>query len=155
MSDAPAPRTGRFEKIFVAVVVAGSAVAVIGWYLMTNRTGLKVDVSGFDLNAAPGVRPVPAPSASRPAGAPPPSSLGMLKGQADIRFEDPNAAAPAPAPSPSAGSTASKAPPTPTLPPGAQVGQNKTVTDAMSNPEVQKALKAQGQQAPPVSLPTH
>lgn len=91
MSDAPAPRTGRFGGIFVAVVVGGSAVAVLGWYLMTNRGGgAALDSSGFDLSAAPeSPRPAPAAAPAAPEPAQPQSSLGMLKADAGVSVVSP------------------------------------------------------------------
>jgi hypothetical protein len=78
----------------VAAVVGGSAVGVIGWYLITNRTGAVIDPSGFDLSSAPaGPRPsAPAPAA--PAASQPSSSLGMLRADAGIRVGGAGAAAP-------------------------------------------------------------
>lgn len=92
MSDTSAPRTGRSGGIFVAAVVGGSAIAVIGWYLLTNRGGASIDATGFDLSSAPDIRR-PAPAASAPA-APnqPASSLGMMKADDGVRIVDSNAA---------------------------------------------------------------
>ncbi|MFI5344828.1 MAG: hypothetical protein ACHQ51_00490 [Elusimicrobiota bacterium] len=98
MSDAPTQRTGRSGGIFVAVVVGGSAIAVVGWYLMTNRGGAQIDASGFDLSAAPvSRRPAYVPSSS-PAPAGPVSSLSMMKGDAGVRIGDAGSAAAAQAP---------------------------------------------------------
>lgn len=93
MSDAPAPRTGRSGGIFVAVIVGGSAIAVIGWYLMTNRGGgASIDASGFDLSSAPDTRRPAAPPSASAAPAQPVSSLGMMKADAGVSIVDSNAA---------------------------------------------------------------
>ncbi|MDE2144005.1 MAG: hypothetical protein KGJ84_16470, partial [Elusimicrobia bacterium] len=93
MSDAPAQRTGRSGGIFVAVLVGGSAVAVLGWYLITNRGGVSIDSSGFDLSSAPNVRrPSYTPTAAAPA--PEVSSLAMMRGDAGVRIGDTGAAPP-------------------------------------------------------------
>jgi hypothetical protein len=96
MSDAPATRSGRSGGIFVAVLVGGSAVAVAGWYLVTNRHGADIDASGFDMTSAPASRkPVPAASfAFTPASPAAPSSLGMMKGDSDIVIGDGTQASP-------------------------------------------------------------
>ncbi len=84
MSDAPAPRTGRFGVVFTAVVVGGSAIGVIGWYLVTNRKGPVIDASGFDLSATTKPQaPLPVLSAAD-SGAAPRSSLSMLRADAGI-----------------------------------------------------------------------
>lgn len=91
MSDAPAPRTGRSGGIITAAIVAGSAIAVGGWYLLTNRGGAAVDASGFDLSVAPASpRSVPV-AASGQAPAAPVSSLGMMKADAGVSIVDSNA----------------------------------------------------------------
>ena len=109
MSDAPAPRTGRSGGIFVAVLVAGSAVAVGGWYLLTNRGGAAIDGSGFDLSAAPAHRPAAVASAS-PLPQAPVSSLGMMKADENVSFSGPAGPAPAPgaAAKPAGGAPATK-----------------------------------------------
>jgi hypothetical protein len=87
--EAPPSRSGRSGAIFVAVLVAGSAVGVIGWYLMTNRTGPTIDASGFDLSTAPQApRPRPVYTASAPSTQP--DSLSMMKGDAGVRIGDAN-----------------------------------------------------------------
>jgi len=92
MSEAPAPRGGRLGGIFVAVVVGGSAIGVVGWYLLTNRSGPMLDARGFDLETAPqSARPVAAPSAAGASPAPSRSSLDMMKADAGIRIVDSNA----------------------------------------------------------------
>ena len=53
MSDEDPRRGGRAGGIIVALVVGGSAVGVIGWYVLTNRNGPAIDASGFDLSSAP------------------------------------------------------------------------------------------------------
>jgi hypothetical protein len=104
MSDAPAPRSGRSGGIFVAVVVAGSAVAVVGWYMATNRGGAAIDASGFDLSVAPESRR-PAPAAAPSAPAPQMvSSLGMMKADAGVRIGESGSGASAPAGASAAGS---------------------------------------------------
>lgn len=88
-------RTGKSGGIVTGVIVLGSFVAVVGWYLTTNRTGMAVDTSGFDLSSAPKSQ-TPAPTYSGPASAEPASSLTMLRGDAGVRIVSPgtNAAAP-------------------------------------------------------------
>jgi hypothetical protein len=88
VSAEPTRRTGRSGGIIVAVAIGGSAVGVIGWYVMTNRTGPSIDASGFDLSAvAQSRRPAPVLSpSSRPA--PQASSLEMMKGDAGVRIGD-------------------------------------------------------------------
>ena len=92
MSDGNSRGTGP-GAIFVAVVVGGSAVGVVGWYLMVNRGSPSIDSSGFDLSAAPHTSR-PAPVLSAPVEAPQASSLAMLKGDAGVRIGD---SGPAPA----------------------------------------------------------
>lgn len=97
MSQAPVPRTGRSGAIVTAAVVVASAVGVIGWYLITNRTGPAIDATGFDLSATPESNhrsPKSAPTAPVPIPRQAPSSLGMLKADAGIHIVG---AAPAPA----------------------------------------------------------
>ena len=138
------------------MVVVGSAIAVMGWYLMTNRTGLQIDVSGFDLNALPESRgPTPASSGSSSPVAVPQSGLTMVEKDPGIHVGNapiPAPARPTPAAAAVAAATTSKTPP-PTQPP-MSADQKKAMADAMNNPEVQKIMQQQqGQQAPPVSLP--
>ena len=100
MSDENSILSGRKGGIIVALVVGGSAVGVIGWYMVTNRAGPTIDASGFDLSTAPQSSRRAAPIASaRPSGQPG-SSLDMLHGDAGVRIGDSNpsssqAAAPA------------------------------------------------------------
>jgi hypothetical protein len=100
MSEEPSRRTGRFGGIFVALVVVGSAVGVIGWYALTNRGGPTIDASGFDLSAAPQSRRAAPVAAAPPASGQPASSLFMTKSESGVRIGDSNptssgAAAPA------------------------------------------------------------
>ncbi|MDX6771121.1 MAG: hypothetical protein SF051_16445 [Elusimicrobiota bacterium] len=95
MPDASGPpaRESRGGAILVAAAVGVSAVGVLGWHLLQNRGDdrERLDVSGFDLAAAPtGTRPVlPLPA---PADAPAPaSSLGMLKADEGVRVVESNA----------------------------------------------------------------
>lgn len=106
-----APRGGRAGGIFVAVVVAGSAVGVAGWYMMSNRSGPGIDNSGFDLaNAPTAPRPAAAPPASAPAApAQSRSSLDMMKADSGIRIVDSNSGGG----SSGSSSSASSAPSTP------------------------------------------
>jgi hypothetical protein len=90
MSDEPARRSGRFGGIFVAVVVAGSGVGVLGWYFLTNRAGPSIATGGFDVSAVEQVRR-PAATASPTAPAPE-SSLGMMKSDPGIRIGGSNPA---------------------------------------------------------------
>lgn len=102
MSVEPAPRTGRFGGIFVAVVVGGSAIGVVGWYLLQNRGGgAAIDKSGFDLAAVE--HHEVAVSYDAPS-APQQSGLSMLKNDPGVKIVDPgsgnasNAAPPSGAP---------------------------------------------------------
>ena len=70
MSETNPSRTGRFGAVFVIVVVAGSALGVLGWHLLSNRGGSGLDMSGFDLEKTPA----------------PASSMGMLKADAGVRI---------------------------------------------------------------------
>jgi hypothetical protein len=92
MSEETPRRTGSFGGIFVAVVVAGSAVGVIGWYLLTNRSGPAIDSTGFDMSTAPQA-PKPHFLASSSAPDQPVSSLSMMKADAGVRIADGNAPA--------------------------------------------------------------
>ncbi len=107
MSDEAPRRSGRSGGIFVAVVVAGSAVGVAGWYLMTNRTAPAIDASGFDLSAAPQA-PKPRPLFADSPPAAQPDSLSMMKGDSGVRIVDANAPAAGSAPSGSAAKGADK-----------------------------------------------
>ena len=101
MSEENSRRSGP-GGIFVAVIVGGSAVAVIGWYLLVNRGGPTIDASGFDLSAAPhSGRPAPVASAA-PASPGPTSSLYMMKGDAGVRIGGDSGSAPPPAAAPAA-----------------------------------------------------
>jgi hypothetical protein len=88
-----AENEGRGGALVVAGVIVVSLVGVVGWYLFQNRGDdrASLDVSGFDLAAAPqSQRPaVPLPAAPEPAQ--PESSLGMLKADAGMRVVDGNA----------------------------------------------------------------
>ena len=88
MSDENSRRTGRAGGIFVALVIGGSAVGVIGWYVNANRTGPTIDASGFDLSAAP--QSHHAAAAAAPAPDRPASSLALMKGEAGVRIADSN-----------------------------------------------------------------
>jgi hypothetical protein len=83
MSDESARRGGP-GGLFVAIVVGGSAVGVVGWYLMTNRGGPSIDASGFDLSTAPQSQR-PAPVASASPSTPQASGLSMLTGGSGVR----------------------------------------------------------------------
>lgn len=96
MSEQPPARTGRFGAIFVIVVVAGSAFGVLGWHLLSNRDAGRMDNAGFDLNETPAAeRPaaVAAPASRRPE-APPPSSLGSITVDEDMKAANRIAVAP-------------------------------------------------------------
>lgn len=115
MSGETSPRSGKSGGIIVAVVVGGSAVGVIGWYLLTNRSGPAIDASGFDLSNAPeSRRPVIAAAPSAATGTQPQSSLGMMKADAGIRIVDSNSSSgQGPAGSPSGSGSSSAAATTP------------------------------------------
>lgn len=101
MSDGNSILSGRKGGIIVALVVGGSAVGVVGWYMSTNRAGPAIDASGFDLSTAPQSSRRAAPVASARPSEQPGSSLDMLHGDAGVRIGDTGssgqAAAPAPA----------------------------------------------------------
>ncbi len=88
MSEEGSRRSGRFGGIFVAVVVAGSAVGVIGWYVLTNRAGPTIDASGFDISTTPQSHHAAPVAAAAAAGDQPVSSLNMLHGDAGVRVGD-------------------------------------------------------------------
>ena len=87
MSDEDPRRGGRAGGIFVALVVGGSAVGVIGWYVLTNRNGPAIDASGFDLSSAPQSQHA-APASAAKSSSPSASSLSMLHGDAGVRIGD-------------------------------------------------------------------
>ncbi|HEX4048181.1 MAG TPA: hypothetical protein VH309_10125 [Elusimicrobiota bacterium] len=99
MSDEQPRRGGRSGGIFVAVVIGGSAIGVIGWYVLTNRTGPAIDKTGFDLSVAPQTRRA-APVASSAPSPEQNSSLFMVKSDAGVRIGDSNQASSAPTPGP-------------------------------------------------------
>jgi hypothetical protein len=84
MSDEPPRRSGRSGGLFVAFVVVGSFVGVIGWYLNTNRTGPVIDASGFDMDKAPVTRRAMPVLSADSAPQQQASSLGMLKGDKGV-----------------------------------------------------------------------
>lgn len=88
MSDEPRARSSRFGGIFVAAVVLGSFVGVIGWYVATNRTGPAIDGQGFDLSTAPQSPRAAQALSAAPAPQQAVSSLGMLKGDKGVRILD-------------------------------------------------------------------
>jgi hypothetical protein len=92
MSDEDPRRGGRAGGILVALIVGGSGVGVIGWYVLANRNGPALDTTGFELSTAPQTRRAASPTstASRSAD----SSLSMLKGEAGVRIGDSSPAAP-------------------------------------------------------------
>ncbi len=89
MSDETSPREGLLGWIITIVAVAGSAVGVIGWYILSNRGAPAFDATGFDLSSAPhSAGPVGAPVASavptRPS-----SGLEMMRADKGIRIVGP------------------------------------------------------------------
>jgi hypothetical protein len=90
MSEEKSRRTGP-GMIFTAVVVGGSAIGVMGWYVMTNRAGPAIDASGFDLSTAPQSRRAVPVAVSAPPPGQPASSLSMLKGDEGVRIGETNA----------------------------------------------------------------
>lgn len=105
----PPARESRGGALLVAAAVGVSAVGVLGWHLLQNRGDKeRLDVSGFDLAAAPtGNRPVvPLPAPADPAA--PASSLGMLKADAGVRVVDSNAGGESSSNPAAAGSSAAK-----------------------------------------------
>lgn len=77
------PRRSGLGAVFTGVVVGGSAIGVVGWYLLTNRAAPAIDASGFDLSAAPRSR-APAPAPLERTTSAQPSRLSMLKGDAGV-----------------------------------------------------------------------
>lgn len=91
-ADPGRPRQSKAGAVFVAVAVAASAAGVLGWHLLQNRGEReRLDVSGFDLSAAPTSARPDAPLSAAPDAPAPASSLGMLKADAGIRVVDANA----------------------------------------------------------------
>ena len=86
MSETNPSRTGRFGAVFVIVIVAGSALGVLGWHLLSNRGGSGLDMSGFDLEKTPESRRPTAAAAGKPQS--PASSMGMLKADAGVLIVD-------------------------------------------------------------------
>ena len=86
MSDADSRSTGRLGAILVALLVAGSAAGMIGWYLHTNRGGTMMDASDFDVSAAPQSSPAAPASSVSPVSGQDESSLSLMKGGAGIRI---------------------------------------------------------------------
>lgn len=101
MSDEAPARKGP-GVILVIVAVGGSAVAVGGWYLFSNRSAASVDNSGFDFAVAPETRrPVvetPAAESGAAPGSMPASSLGMLQADDGIRVAGSGGSSAAPKP---------------------------------------------------------
>ena len=88
VSDESGPSNSRFGALLVAVAVGGSAVAVVGWHLLSNRGGGRLDTSGFDLNTAAdrAITRRGHLGAGNDYAAPEPSlSLGMVKPGAGMR----------------------------------------------------------------------
>lgn len=113
MSEEPRHQTSRAGVIFVAVAVGGSAIAVAGWHLLSNR-GAGIDTSGFDMSSAPdpAQSPIPAFRPSATAGAEPvqQTSLGMVKGDKSITIVSAGASTPKPAASGAASGAAAGSP---------------------------------------------
>jgi hypothetical protein len=96
MSDEPQHKTSRFGVIVVFIAVGGSAIGVAGWHLMSN-SGAGLDTSGFDMSTTPDPAQSPAPaSPPSPTAATPTTSLGMVKGDAEMRVVSPGASTPKP-----------------------------------------------------------
>lgn len=93
MSETPQPRTGRFATVLVTLVVAGSAVGVLGWHLLANRSNGRMDAAGFDLDDAPKTAATPGGEASSVTAEPAaPSSLGSFKAEEGMRIAEDSAA---------------------------------------------------------------
>jgi hypothetical protein len=89
MSDEDSRRGGRAGGIFVALVVGGSAVGVIGWYVVVNRNGPAIDSSGFDVGSVAQPHRAPSPGDAVPKTGQPASSLyTMQQGDAGVRIGD-------------------------------------------------------------------
>ncbi|UPT74907.1 MAG: hypothetical protein M0D55_04130 [Elusimicrobiota bacterium] len=111
MSDATQnPHTSRAGLIVTLVAVGGSAIGVLGWHLISNRSGGGLDTSGFDMSTAPETvrrpaAPPPAPEASAPQ-APAAPALGagglMIKREETLKVAG-NSPPPAAAPASAAG----------------------------------------------------
>lgn len=93
MSEDSPSRSGRSGGIFVAVLVGGSAVGVLGWYFLTNRSAPAIDATGFDISATPQAPRPRAVYAASNASTPQPDSLSMMKADSGIRIGDANAQA--------------------------------------------------------------
>lgn len=142
MSESPTARTGRLGALFVALVVAGSAIGVLGWHLLANRNAGSIDNAGFDLDKEPETqRPAPAASQSRPAA--PRSSLGSFKADEGMQVAAGNAPARESRPSPAARASVANS----TGLPASITG----LSDMMNNPEMRKMME---QNQPPPAVGT-
>jgi hypothetical protein len=86
MNGEASPRGGKLGAVFVAMVIAGSAAGVLGWYFMTNRKGIEIDARGFDVAAVTPQRT----TAAAPGPASQPVNSMMVKSDANIRIVDAN-----------------------------------------------------------------
>jgi hypothetical protein len=85
MEDEPAARGVSIGAILVGIVLVVSAAGAIGWYWMTNRKGLELNVTGFDVNA---VSPQAAPVFSRDGGEIQTQDSMLIKAEKGMRFDD-------------------------------------------------------------------
>lgn len=93
MSDEHVHQSSRISVILVLLAVGGSAVGVVSWHLLSNRSA-GLDTSGFDMSTTPDPANSAAPPSFRsaPLSAPAPvqqTSLGMVKGDAGMRVVGP------------------------------------------------------------------
>lgn len=84
MSDAPRPHTSRAGLIVTLVAVFGSAVSVMIWHLVSNRSA-GLDTTGFDMSTEPERRQAARPAAYAEPAPSEPTSLGMVKSDERLR----------------------------------------------------------------------
>ena len=84
----------------VVLALSASAVGVLAWHLISNRSHNQIDTSGFDITAAPDSRRRPAPG-STVADPGQSSGLSMLKSEPGVRVAGPGST-PAPSGAPKA-----------------------------------------------------
>ncbi|MEK7388592.1 MAG: hypothetical protein AAB036_02720 [Elusimicrobiota bacterium] len=95
MTPETEPRTSRLGALLVALALGGSAVAVLGWHLLSNREASRLYSSGFDIAATPETGRRLGSGAA--AVAAPASGLGMLKSEPGLRVAVPGQGPSAPA----------------------------------------------------------
>jgi hypothetical protein len=86
MVDDSNARGGRLGGILVAVVIGGSLVGALGWYMVVNRHGIELDTHGFDVaQVTPEQRPTAVPG---PGAAAHPQEGMLIKSDRGMSFGD-------------------------------------------------------------------